>query len=221
MKIVRREQWIIERCRGKTVLHLGCTDSPMTEQKLEQGGLLHLKLLAVSKQVIGVDIDGPALSLLALKAKVPDLYLHDIEHIDTLPVRATLDIVLAGEVVEHLNNVGAFFDSCKKLLSNNQRSVLIVTVPNAFSAKRFLMACLFRKEHVHPDHSAYFSPSTLSCIARRHSLRIIGLHGYIWENPKLGNRVANTVAKIFIAVFGSLFADGLIAEISACTDDSP
>ena len=37
MRIVQREQWIIEKCIGKSVLHLGCTDSPMTAEKLAAG----------------------------------------------------------------------------------------------------------------------------------------------------------------------------------------
>lgn len=212
MRIVRREQWIIERCKGKVVLHLGCTDSPMTAEKLEDGRLLHQKLLKVSKRVFGVDIDQPSLSLLA-EAKIRDLHVHNIEHLDTLPIEAIFDIVLAGEVVEHLDNVGRFFDSCKNVLS--EHTAFIVTVPNAFSAKRFLIACLARKEHVHPDHTAYFSPLTLSCIARRHGLKIVGLHGYIWENPTMRNRVANALAKALLVLFGStLLADGLIAEFA-------
>lgn len=214
MKIVRREQWLIELCRGKSVLHLGCTDTPMTEEKLAAGRLLHQKLLAVARHVVGVDIDQDALALLRDKGNISDLYAHNIEHLNTLPVKEPFDVILAGEVVEHLNNVGAFIDSCVSILSEHE--TLILTVPNAFSVKRFLVACVGRTENVHPDHTAYFSPSTLTRIAARNGLRIAAMYGYIWENPTIGNHIANLLARTIIAVSGSpLLADGLIAGATA------
>ena len=145
------------------------------------------------------------------QGKIQDLYAHNIEELSTLPVKEQFDIILAGEVVEHLDNVGSFIDSCVRILSQNTK--LVITLPNAYSVKRFLIACLARKEHVHPDHTAYFSPSTLTRIAARHGLRITSMCGYIWENPTWGNRIANMVARTFIAVFRSpLLGDGLIAE---------
>ncbi len=219
MKLMRREKWIIDRCRGKAVLHLGCTDSPMTADRLATGRLLHQQLLNVSQHLVGIDLDRCALEMLREKAKIPNLYHHNIEDLRTLPLKETFDIILAGEVVEHLDNVGLFFDSCRTLMG--EHTVLIVTVPNAYSVKRFLSACFLRTEHVHPDHSAYFSPSTLACVARRHSLRILNLFGYVWENPTVFNRVANLISRASIALLNSpLLADGLIVEFENLSSDS-
>lgn len=55
IKMIRRDDWLVEACRGKRVLHIGCTDSPITTDKISNRELLHFKLAAVAKQIIGLD----------------------------------------------------------------------------------------------------------------------------------------------------------------------
>ena len=52
-----RDTWIINLCVGKKVLHLGCTDWPVTDDRLERGELLHQKLAGVCDFLVGVDPD--------------------------------------------------------------------------------------------------------------------------------------------------------------------
>jgi hypothetical protein len=52
-----RDQWILKQCAGKRVLHLGCTDWPVTAERLKAGKLLHQKLTSVCSLVVGVDPD--------------------------------------------------------------------------------------------------------------------------------------------------------------------
>ena len=131
----------------------GMHRSPNDSGKIAAGRLLHQRLLAVSKRVVGVDIDREALTLMRRRGKIQDLYAHNIEELNTLPVKEQFDIILAGEVVEHLDNVGSFIDPALRILSQNTK--LVITLPNAYSVKWFLIACLACKEHADPDHTAY------------------------------------------------------------------
>jgi ubiquinone/menaquinone biosynthesis C-methylase UbiE len=59
-----RDKWLVEKARGRRVLHLGCTDAPFAQQKLQQGNALHCALEAVAAEITGVDIDAEGLELL-------------------------------------------------------------------------------------------------------------------------------------------------------------
>ena len=43
-----RHPFIVNRCRGKTVLHIGCVDSGLLEERYKQGQLLHQKIEEVA-----------------------------------------------------------------------------------------------------------------------------------------------------------------------------
>ena len=56
-KPVLRLPLILEECKNKKVLHLGCADAPFTEARLNKGNLLHLQISGVSSRNVGIDID--------------------------------------------------------------------------------------------------------------------------------------------------------------------
>ena len=211
LKLVDRDKWLLQRAANRAVMHVGCTDAPMTRAKGATGQLLHQKLGTVCKTLIGVDLDPASLDYLRQEYGIANLYCHDIEHLESFPRREKVEVLIAGEVLEHLNNVGLFFESCRALLQED--GVILVTVPNALSIKRLLVSLAKRKEHVHPDHTSYFSLSTLSCIARRHRFHLSQTSLYLWRNPTLSNRLTNGLARaiIFLTQF-PLLADGIVAE---------
>jgi hypothetical protein len=65
-----RWDFVLERCRGRSVLHLGCIDETdvSPEDKLQafrpKRVLLHPHLVAAAREVIGVDIEANAVALL-------------------------------------------------------------------------------------------------------------------------------------------------------------
>ncbi|HWZ78858.1 MAG TPA: methyltransferase domain-containing protein [Candidatus Sulfotelmatobacter sp.] len=211
LKMVDRDTWLLQRAANRTVMHVGCTDAPLTKSKAEKNQLLHQKLGKVCKELIGVDLESASLDYLRRQHGIDNLYCHDIERLESFPRQEKVDVVIAGEVLEHLNNVGLFFESCGARLKKD--GCVLVTVPNALSIKRIMVSLVKRKEHVHPDHTSYFSPSTLSCIAHRHKLNLSGMSMYLWRNPTVSNRLANAIARaiIFVTQF-PLLADGIVAE---------
>lgn len=51
-----RINFILEKCRNKKVLHLGCVDEGLTLERIRNKSLLHLQLIEIATEVWGVDI---------------------------------------------------------------------------------------------------------------------------------------------------------------------
>ena len=196
-QIIERDEWLVELCRGKSVLHLGCSDAPWTESRAAQGKLLHQHLIPVASRLTGVDTDAESIEVMREKFGMEDLHVMNAEELHPEAVGGTFDLVLACDVLEHLDNVGAFVGSCKRVLADEGR--LVITTPNAYAVKRFIGAALLGVEHVHADHTAYFSPSTLAQIALRHDLEVTDTYGFMWSNPTARNRWANRISRLAMA----------------------
>jgi SAM-dependent methyltransferase len=156
--VVDRHAWLEELSRGAgRVAHLGCTDSPYTAELLAAGVLLHARLVRVA-EVTGIDIDDAGLEL--LRAAFPgERFLHaDMGAGVPDHERGRYDLVIAGEVLEHVPDADTFLRGCGELLAPGGR--LCVTVPNACCPKVGLRA-LAGRESVHPDHRVYYGPRTL------------------------------------------------------------
>lgn len=171
-----REELILSYCKGKTVLDLGCLGSALTVQSLHKGDLLHLKSRQVASNVVGVDIDKNGINFLTDQG-IPNLVRLDVQEIDKLKLDIPINVILAGEILEHLENPGLFLKSISKLMSRNE-SILIITVPNAFSLRNFFSVLVNRKEMVRSDHKYYFSYVTIKCLLNRYNLRVIGCYAY-------------------------------------------
>ena len=44
MQIINRDEWLVNHSIGKSILHVGCTDYPITKSKIAGGSLLHSRL---------------------------------------------------------------------------------------------------------------------------------------------------------------------------------
>lgn len=161
-----KHDFLIEYCRNKRVLHLGCVDAGVLEEKWAKGILLHQRLAAVSSELWGIDIDKAGIQFLESKG-VARLLAADVTQENQIrPLKdQTFDVIVAGEIVEHLLNPGLFLEAIKPLMRSGHTE-LIVTVPNAFGIDA-LVALLRNVEFVHPDHNYWFSYYTITNLMRK------------------------------------------------------
>ena len=178
-----RAIFIAGLCKGRCVMHLGCAAWPLTEQQLEDGSLLHLALSKVSRRVYGIDLSEEGLSFLR-KRGFKDLIRWDVEKLDELRVEEPVDVIVSGEILEHLSNPGLFLQGISRLMKR-EKSKLVISVPNAFSIRHFVPVMLRQTERVMDDHTAYYSFSTLRELLRRHDLRVS--ESYIFSNVGQGS----------------------------------
>jgi hypothetical protein len=158
---VIREEYLVDISRGKKVLHFGFLDSPFSEERIQSGELLHLKLKHVAAQLYGIDSDQASLDRYRQLTGDKNNSAGDIqtEMQDGADSHA-YDIILVPEILEHLGNPGRALANLKQLCVKGSGTRLCVTVPNAYYAGVFL-AALDGDEIVHPEHYYYFSPATL------------------------------------------------------------
>ncbi|HEX2908075.1 MAG TPA: methyltransferase domain-containing protein [Phototrophicaceae bacterium] len=175
--IQNNRDYLVKYCTGKRVLHLGCVDAGVLEEKFQQGDLLHQRLAAVTQDLWGFDIDKRGIEFLRSKG-FSQLYQGDVTQVSALRElqQFSFDVILAGEIVEHLLNPGLFFDAIKTLMQPNHTE-LIVTVPNAYGTDG-LVAMLRRNECVHPDHNYWFSYSTITTLIQKCGYQIKAVNPY-------------------------------------------
>lgn len=197
-----RITFILDRIRGKKVLHLGCADWPFTQSSVNQGTLLHQRMSSVAKDLVGVDLEPEAIKFMQT-AGIEKVFVGDSELSLFDALGEKFDVVVAGEIIEHVLNPGLFLDSIKSVCHAN--SIVIITTVNFASIKK-LSRLLLRKETVHPDHVYYFSFSTLSCLLKKCDYQVEEWATYWWDV----GIISKLVNKIFkrISIF-QYYADNL------------
>ncbi len=181
--VTDRQAFIAELCRNKNVLHLGCVDAGLTQEAIEKGNFLQAKIAKVANIVVGIDNDIDGLSFLEKQKNDREkFYSIDIEKINSDTIEEKIDVVVAGEVLEHLSNVGTYLRGMRELLVKN-KAKMIITVPNAFSIRHFWFV-MNGREIVHPDHNYYFSYATLGKLMEKYSLAVIDI--CVYNTPNLG-----------------------------------
>jgi SAM-dependent methyltransferase len=212
-QLVQRLDLIKELCSGKRVLHLGCTNYPYTQDSIDNEMLLHFELEKIAGDLWGMDSDQAGIDILNERGS-KQIVLGDLEKLGELELDQTFDVIIAGEMIEHLNNPGLFLDGIKRFLGSD--SLLLLTTINAYSGMRFLQYGLLGKggknEPVHPDHVAYYSYSTLSRLLSRYGLQIERFLYYdIGREHRPHNRWFLNIANDICVKIAPQWADGVIA----------
>lgn len=184
MKIIKdRYDYIKEYCRGKTVLDLGAIGNNF-EIHSERTPWLHLIIKNAAKELIGLDNDKEKIKK-AEKISGTQIIYGDVSNFD---LGKKFDVILAGELIEHLENFRGFFESVKKHM--NSDSLFIITTPNCFSFDNLIRALLFGKTKHHPGHIVYFDLGTLSELLEKNGFKIIKYY--------YGTEKEKTIVKITI-----------------------
>ncbi|MCY3018575.1 MAG: methyltransferase domain-containing protein [Planctomycetota bacterium] len=204
MRIEERKVAVVAACRGKKVLHLGCTDWPFTQDKLNAGELLHSQIAAVSSYLVGVDIS--ALGIHAMQAHNPawPLILADA---CTFRPDECFDVVVASEIIEHLENPGQLLRCVSQWASPTTQ--FIITTNNAQSLKSALRA-VFGREECHPDHTVLFSTQTLSQLLSRTGWKVDAVSYYSVPAESHVMRLASGCVRLFSMVASARIREGLI-----------
>lgn len=194
--VTGRMDFVLDRCKGRKILHLGCVDEGLTEERIESRELLHFKLISVAAEVWGVDISEEGIQLLQ-EHGADNLVVGNIERIDEIEElrEHDFDIILSTEVLEHLNNPGLFLQGVKKLFKSN--TTMIVTVPNGLRLTG-LMRQIKGYEFVHPDHNYWFSYKTVKTLMEKNGYHIekILTYSFFNFNRSVKNMVRKSWSKI-------------------------
>lgn len=172
-KTVQRVEFLKKIASGKRVLHLGCTNFPYTLDSINSGTLLHADLAEISAELTGFDFDQEGIDLLDTQG-FSELYRADLEKLEEVQLEREFDVIIAGEMIEHLNNQGLFLKGIQRFMGSETK--LVITTVNAYCAFRFAIYALRGRggenEPVHPDHIAYYSYRTLRKLIENNGLEV-------------------------------------------------
>lgn len=176
-----KHDFLIKKCRWKSVLHIGPADYPLHEEKAKKNELLHQKINWISKSLVGLENNKNAIEDLK-QYNIHNIYYWDIISwvYDKEILNKKYDIIIFPDVIEHLENPGIALENIKKLRSDNTE--IIITTPNVWSI--FTIQNYFlQKEDVHEDHCFWPSQKTMWNMLSRCWLQILDTWYlfYRWE----------------------------------------
>lgn len=151
--VVDRVKFILERCKEKTVLNLGCAS-----------GDLHKIIGQVTRSLHGID------KVVCGHAEYAGCERFDLDDIQETELpwfnNTAFDLVVIGEVLEHLGNPGFLLHRL-----HQYQAPLLITVPNCFSVhgtKNMQKGV----ENVNIAHTMWFSWRTLKTLVERYNYDI-------------------------------------------------
>jgi SAM-dependent methyltransferase len=131
---------------GLRVLDLGCRTGALTQH------------YAPGNDVVGVDVDRSALEQARLRLGIETLWA-DVE--DELPFPdSSFDVVVAGELLEHLADPRSAVANVHRVLKPSGR--FVGSVPNAFRLKSRLRYVAGRHPETDATHLQLFTPAALA-----------------------------------------------------------
>jgi predicted TPR repeat methyltransferase len=210
---VDRIEALVDAARGRRVVHVGFVDELM-EAKQAGGVWLHERLAGVASSLVGLDLDEAGVE--AARARGYEAYAVDAQSADAVHALGLerADIVIAGELIEHLDAPGLFLRAMHELADE-----LVLTTPNAYRVANFVVP-LSGREAVHPHHTAWHSPQTLR--------RLLAMAG--WETERIayyhtpvrrqGQPLQNAVRRALRALNTPLpyWGDGLVVWAGNASD---
>jgi 2-polyprenyl-3-methyl-5-hydroxy-6-metoxy-1,4-benzoquinol methylase len=202
---VDRIEALVAAATGRRVVHVGFVDELM-EAKQAGGVWLHGRLAGVASSLVGLDLDEAGVD--AARAQGYEAYAIDAQSADA--VRALglprADVVIAGELIEHLDAPGPFLRAVHELADE-----LVLTTPNAYRVANFLVP-LTGREAVHPHHTSWHSPQTLRRLLEMTGWEPRRIAYYHTPVRRKGQPVQNAIRHGLKAVNSLLpyWADGMV-----------
>lgn len=210
---VRRAQYVAGCCRDRVVLDLGCRDETALA-KCDTPHWLHGEIVKVAKRVIGIDNSKEVPPEGIQSGPNARIERGDVNQLEAVVKDTDIDVVVAGELLEHLPEPLAFLRQLRRLYAGRE---LVLTTPNATSVSNALLALACRESN-HHDHLQIFSVKTLNTLCLRTGFQdweILPYHVYFSEMIlrskgirrlllKTAERMVNLTESLFPMISGGL-----------------
>jgi len=150
--------WIAKYVAGAEVLDLGCV---CHELDIKDPPWLHGFLAERAARVVGVDVLPDAVD--ELRRRGCTVVCANVE---TMDLAERFDVVVAGDIIEHLSNTGAFLERVAAHLKPG--GVFLVATPNPLNPMRMLRLLTGGRDRANAEHTCWFTGKVLRQLAERY-----------------------------------------------------
>jgi 2-polyprenyl-3-methyl-5-hydroxy-6-metoxy-1,4-benzoquinol methylase len=155
--------FVLNYARNKSVLDLGCVEHDPESYKSKYW--LHKALKQVASTLTGIDLYEPGVHYLNKLGY--NIVCADSQNFN---LHQKFDVLVAGDLVEHLEDFHGFLSSCKRHM--HEKSRLIISTPNPWYWRNVVKAVLSKEVSNNPEHTCWLCPRTLRQLLSRHGLAI-------------------------------------------------
>ena len=185
---VDKIDFITKRVANRSVLDVGCAGHRVEHANVLGSRWLHGVVAATADEVSGIDVQESAVKVMVERGC--DVHVADAQNFD---LGRTFDVLLAGDILEHLANAGGFLDSARRHM--HEDAELVVTTPNPFNIEQFIRMLLGRTAGVNPEHVAWFDPIVTYHALERHGLEITEFAWLDTDSPQFSTEPCERLRK--------------------------
>ena len=179
--LVEKNELIFSLCENMKVLDIGCIDHSYKTALGLGDKWLHKQIKAVSSELKGLDI--LAEDALKLNEEGFNIVPGNAENFD---LDEKFDVIVAGDLIEHLSNIGMFLQSVKRHMDDD--SLFIFTTPNPFNIEQTMTAIFSNYISVNDEHTCWLSPQVCWELLNREGFDI---KGFYWVETRFHFPVEN------------------------------
>jgi 2-polyprenyl-3-methyl-5-hydroxy-6-metoxy-1,4-benzoquinol methylase len=151
---------------------------------------LHGLITTEVPDVVGIDLNEPTLDKLRA-----DGYLVELADARNFDLGRQFDVVFAGELIEHLDDVRGFVQSARRHLVPGGR--LVLTTPNAFYVGNFVYR-FGGHGLVHPEHTCWYCEDTLRQVLGFNGFSDVEISFIGHTSPTASRRAATSLARYLL-----------------------
>jgi 2-polyprenyl-3-methyl-5-hydroxy-6-metoxy-1,4-benzoquinol methylase len=207
-KVFSRTAYLVELCKGKKILDVGIVEHNKEAYLADRW--LHRHLSNAAHSCLGVDVMKHELEY--LKDRDFNVVYHDFCE---SPMPGEYDVIVCGDVLEHVSNSGSFLSNLNKSLSSD--GILLLSLPNPW-----YLNCLLKNiwgSHIfvdNADHVAWHDYHTILELGIRCGLSLRSIQGVsVMNNRSLAAFLLSRLAPVAVSLgFKSLlFCKTVIYEL--------
>jgi predicted TPR repeat methyltransferase len=218
MRYYDKVEELVRLCRGRRVLHLGCvgeTEADTQTRVAMARHLLHWQLTQVAN-VVGVDYAEDVVLEYRRLGVFDNIVVGNVESLAEVDIHGTFDVVVAGDIIEHLSNPGLMLDGIQRFCRSDTN--LIINTPHTHSLPGYLRFLLGRYREGE-DHVMGFNAMMLTTLLRRHGFEVDSVDTCF--QPQSRGTAVFSIGRRFLSAFprfgGTLFVQAHSNRASTLT----
>ncbi|UII23669.1 class I SAM-dependent methyltransferase [Fulvivirga ligni] len=159
--IENKKDFILKQfSKESSVLDVGCIGQAIDNKS---NSWLHGILCQHSDNVVGVDINEEKI----IEVKKAG---YNIFHTTELTNAHHFDVIVMGDIIEHVSDVNIFLEFYAKHLKPGGK--MVITTPNPFSFRQILNIFFFKRPFINVEHTCYLDPYVMFEVLDRSGLKI-------------------------------------------------